>query len=62
MANDPKVLTVKGVSELLQISATMVYKLAKEGRIPAFKIGTDWRFRTDLVVRWMAAQIKGDAQ
>jgi excisionase family DNA binding protein len=62
MANDPKVLTVKGVSELLQISATMVYKLAKEGRIPAFKIGTDWRFRTDLVVRWMAAQIKGDSQ
>ena len=62
MANDPKVLTVKGVSELLQISATMVYKLAKEGRIPAFRIGSDWRFRKEEIARWMAEQIKGTAQ
>jgi excisionase family DNA binding protein len=54
MAGDAKVLTVKQVSELLQVHRSTVYKLLKEGRIPAFKIGSDWRFSTDLIMRWMA--------
>jgi excisionase family DNA binding protein len=54
MASDAKVLTVMEVSELLQVHRSTVYKLIKEGRIPAFRIGSDWRFRTELIVRWMA--------
>jgi excisionase family DNA binding protein len=57
-----EILTVREVSELLKIHQGTVYRLAKEGRIPAFRIGTDWRFRTELVVRWMAEQIKSAAQ
>ena len=54
MASDRAVLTVKEVSELLQISEGTVYKMIKEGRIPAFRIGSDWRFLKDRIVRWMA--------
>ena len=51
-----ELLRVKEVCELLQVTQTTVYKLIKAGKIPAFKIGADWRFRKDLIVRWMAEQ------
>jgi excisionase family DNA binding protein len=53
MASDPEVLTVKEVCKLLQLHQSTVYKLIKEGKIPVFRIGSDWRFRTDLIMRWM---------
>jgi excisionase family DNA binding protein len=53
MANDPKVLTAKEVCKLLQVHPSTVYKLIREGKIPAFRIGSDWRFSTDLIMRWM---------
>jgi excisionase family DNA binding protein len=43
MENDYEILTVKEVSELLRVSPSTVYKLTRESRIPAFKIGSDWR-------------------
>jgi len=55
-------LTVKEVSELLRVHQTTVYKLVKEGRIPAFRIGSDLRFSLDLIVRWMAARSTGAPQ
>ena len=54
MASDRAVLTVKEVSELLQISEGTVYKMIKEGRIPCFQIGSEWRFLRHRLVRWMA--------
>jgi excisionase family DNA binding protein len=62
MALDDEILTVKEVCGILQIDKTTLYKLVKKGRIPAFKIGSEWRFRTDEVVRWMAEQTKGAPQ
>jgi excisionase family DNA binding protein len=55
-ATDDEVLTVKEVSEILQVHPKTVYKLAREGKIPAFRIGSDWRFRSDRVVRWIIEQ------
>jgi excisionase family DNA binding protein len=57
-----ELLTVKKVCELLQVHHTTVYRLIKAGKIPAFKIGADWRFRKDLIERWMIEQTRGDPQ
>ena len=54
MASDRAVLTVKEVCYLLRVHPTTIYKLTKEGKIPSFRIGSYWRFRTDLIERWMA--------
>jgi excisionase family DNA binding protein len=62
MAIDHQILTVKEVSELLRVNPSTVYRLTKEGRIPAFKIGTDWRFRKDQMVHWIAEQTIRAAQ
>jgi len=44
MSKDKKILTTKEVAEYLNIHPLTVNRYAREGRIPAFKIGTDWRF------------------
>ena len=54
MASDREFLTVREVCELLRIHPTTVYKLVRQGKIPSFRIGSCWRFRTDLIERWMA--------
>jgi excisionase family DNA binding protein len=45
-------------SEILQVNPSTVYKLVKEGRIPAFRIGTEWRFRKKEIVRWILEQTR----
>jgi excisionase family DNA binding protein len=62
MALDHEILTVKEVGEILRVNQSTVYKLVRQGRIPAFRIGSDWRFRTDEIARWLAEQTKGAPQ
>jgi excisionase family DNA binding protein len=57
MAGDYEILTVKEVCKLLHVHPSTIYKLTKTGKIPAFRIGTDWRFRSDVIERWTAEQM-----
>jgi len=41
---------------MLGVHTSTVYKLIKEGKIPSFRVGSDWRFRRDQIVRWLAEQ------
>jgi excisionase family DNA binding protein len=56
MAIDHETMTVKEVSELLKIHEATIYKMIRTGKIPAFKIGSDWRFLKHRIVRWLAEQ------
>ncbi len=49
----PEVLTVEQVAKLLHLHAMTVYRLAKEGKVPGFKVGGRWRFNRDALERWM---------
>lgn len=62
MASDYEVLTVKEICDLLHVHQSTVYKLVKQGKIPSFRIGTDWRFRADVIKRWMAGETMGAPQ
>jgi excisionase family DNA binding protein len=56
VTGDHRILTTKEVSEILGVHTSTVYKLIKEGKIPSFRVGSDWRFRRDQIVRWLAEQ------
>jgi excisionase family DNA binding protein len=56
MAADDEVLTVKEVCELLQVHPSTLYKLVRQGSIPSFRVGTEWRFREDVIERWTVEQ------
>ncbi len=47
------VLTVKQIAEYLQIDEHTVYMLAKKCEIPAVKIAGQWRFKKDLIDKWL---------
>jgi excisionase family DNA binding protein len=53
MASDDEILTVKELGEILQVHPSTIYKLTRLGKIPAFRVGSDWRFRKDVIERWI---------
>lgn len=49
-------MTTKEAAEYLKLNYMTVYKLSQRGRIPASKIGGNWRFRKALLDDWLAKQ------
>ena len=49
-----EILKIEQVAELLHLHVMTVYRLAKEGHLPGFKVGGRWRFRRDTLEAWMA--------
>lgn len=54
----PEIMTLEEVAEFLRTSVRSVANWASEGRIPAGKIGTSWRFKRDDVRRWVDMQLR----
>ena len=46
-------MTAQDLSAYLKITTTTIYKLAQQGDIPSFKIGSEWRFKKELIDRWL---------
>ena len=53
MIQNKEIMTTKEVAEYLNVHPLTVHKYAREGKIPAFKIGTDWRFHKRYIERWI---------
>jgi len=56
MDRPKQVLTLREVAEYLNVHISTIYKYAQQGKIPAFKVGSDWRFKKDDIDAW----IKGE--
>jgi excisionase family DNA binding protein len=54
---DNDVMTVEEVAAYLQLQPQTIYKWAQEKRIPAAKLGKEWRFRKSILDRWLDQQI-----
>ena len=53
MERQKEVMTLREASQYLGISPDTLYKYLNEDKIPAFKLGNRWRFKKDLLDRWM---------
>ena len=53
-------LTTEEVLDYLQVNLRTVYRLIKRGRIPAIRVGRQWRFRKRDIDAWLAGN-KGQA-
>jgi excisionase family DNA binding protein len=63
MANTgDEILTLDEVAAYLKAGKRTVYRLAAEGKIPAFKLGGTWRFRRTELDRWIASRIDTHGQ
>ncbi len=48
-------MTVEDVAALLRINKSTVYRMAKAGRIPATRVGRQWRFRLSAIEAFLDA-------
>ncbi len=54
---DNEILTIEDVAAYLRLTPQTIYKWAQEKRIPAAKLGKEWRFRKSILDRWLDEQI-----
>ena len=49
---DKSYLTVGEVAKRFGVNVTTVYRLVQRGKLPAFKVGKQWRFRAARLDEW----------
>lgn len=50
-------MTIEEVAKYLKMQPQTIYQWAQTGKIPAAKIGREWRFRKDLIDLWFRSHI-----
>lgn len=51
-----EILTIKELSAYLKTSEKTIYRLLSKNEIPAFKVGTAWRFKKEAIDQWIEEQ------
>ena len=54
-----KVLTVQEVSSYLRVHPSTIYRMLKKNQLPAFRVGSDWRFTVEAIDKWRASVESG---
>lgn len=57
-----QIMTIEEVAKYLKLKPQTIYTWAQKGKIPAAKIGKEWRFRKDLVDLWFNQHIQEQFQ
>ena len=47
------VFNIDELADYLKIPKSTLYKLVREGKIPAQKVGRHWRFHREAIVDWL---------
>ena len=51
-----KWLTIEQIADYLQVSKEKIYKLCQRGKMPASKVGGQWRFDIKEIDAWVRKQ------
>ena len=51
-------MTVKDVAEYLRLDEHTVYRIAKKGEIPAYKVAGQWWFKKKMIEKWLEQNLK----
>jgi excisionase family DNA binding protein len=52
-----EIMTIEQVARYLSLHELTVRRLARDGEIPAFKVGRQWRVKRDLLDRWIEREV-----
>jgi len=52
----PDMMTISEVAEYLKLHELTVRRLAREGELPAFKVGRQWRIQRTKLQEWIDAR------
>ncbi len=48
-----ELITIQQVANYLKVDRFTVYRLVTQKRIPAFKVGGQWRFKQEMIDSWL---------
>ena len=51
------IMTLEEVAKYLKVTPQTIYTWAQDGKIPAAKLGKEWRFRKSVIDRWFNEHI-----
>lgn len=51
-AQSDQIFTIKELSEHLRVHPTTIYRLLRQGRLPGFRVGSNWRFSREAIEQW----------
>lgn len=51
-------MTIAELAAYLRCNKSTIYRLIKTEKLPAFRIGSDWRFKRELIERWTEKRSK----
>ncbi|NNC91121.1 MAG: helix-turn-helix domain-containing protein, partial [Acidimicrobiia bacterium] len=54
-------LTTKDVQALINVDRSTIYRMAESGKLPAIKVGRQWRFPAEEINAWLAGGNKAPA-
>ena len=52
MNRDDEIMTIDDVAKYLKLKPQTIYTWAQKGKIPAAKIGKEWRFSRKILEKW----------
>jgi excisionase family DNA binding protein len=52
MDDNDKIMTLEEVAEYLRVKPQTIYTWAQEKKIPAAKLGKEWRFKKSMIDKW----------
>ena len=55
----PSYLTARDVQELIRVDRSTIYRMAESGRLPAIKVGRQWRFPADAIDEFLGGPSNG---
>jgi excisionase family DNA binding protein len=51
-------MTVLELAEFLRVNPATIYRLLRDGQIPGFRVGSEWRFEREAIERWQQREVK----
>jgi excisionase family DNA binding protein len=53
-----ELLTADELAAFLRVHRSTIYRLLRNGQLPAFRVGSDWRFSRELIEKWLHSRIR----
>jgi len=53
MEKTEEILTIDQTGKFLKVGKSTLYKMARNGKIPASKVGREWRFVKSDIIKWI---------
>lgn len=58
----PTIMTVREVAGYLRMHEMTIYRMARQGDIPAYKVGNRWRFNRTRLEDWLREHEVGHSE